>query len=182
MSPSLIWHRPAVADRTKKEVGSTGQGKREGEGMVGESDAPSNRTWSALGQVAKNMVGSGPSSKGFHTFTAVRTNSVPEEAVEKGARKPKDTQVGAQQTPHLPHHAAEAGDQMPAVKNNASLPSKKGESAADQVSSSGKGTNLSKGPAHEKRPTGTADTPGSRAVDLDSQEHSPSFEDGPRWV
>ena len=148
--------------------------------MVGESDAPSNRTWSALGQVAKNMVGAGPSSKGFHTFSAARTSSVPEEAVEKGARKPKDTKVGGEQTPHLPHHAAEAGDKMPAVKNNASLPSKKGSSDAVGVSSSGKGTNLSKGPAHEKRPTGTAATPGSRAVDLDSKKHSPSFEEGPR--
>ena len=166
------------------EVGSTGQGKQEGEGMVGQGDAPSNRTWSALGQIAKNVIGSGPASKGFHSYAAARAaHSVPDKAVEKGARKPKDTSVGGEQTPHLKHHAEGRGDEMPAVKDSASLPSKKGAQSGKEgteVSSSGKGVNLGKGPSQRARPTGTADTPGSRAVDFDKARHTPSFEDGPR--
>lgn len=170
---------------TVAEVGSTGHGKQEGEGIVGEGEAPSNRTWSAFGQVAKNIVGRGPTSKGLHTSAAARypsSSSVPKEAVDKGARKPKDTKVKGEQSAHLPHHEAGAGDEMPAVKNDASLPSKKGKSGSGQQGSSStseKGANLQKGPAHEQRPTGTSSAPGSRAVDLDKKEHSPSFENGP---
>lgn len=154
------------------EVGSTGRGKQEGEGVVGHDDAPSNRTWSAMGQVAKNILGNGPASKGFHTVGPRRaTSSVPDEAVDKGARKPKDPKVGGKQSAHLPHHEADTGDRMPAVKDSASLPSKK-KGATSQQSEH----------AQSSDPVGTEQGPGSKAIDADKREHSPSFENGPRWV
>ncbi|CAD6569895.1 MAG: hypothetical protein CYPHOPRED_003645 [Cyphobasidiales sp. Tagirdzhanova-0007] len=147
-----------------------------GEGMSGTSDAPKAGTGSGLGQAVKNMLGGGPTN-GFHTYARIRMpSSVPEEAVKKGARKPKEMDVGGEQTPHLPHHSEGQGDKMPAVRNSASLPSKMGDKSstkANQVAATG--TNEGKGPSHEMRPTGTASSPGSRAVDPSQAKHSPSF-------
>lgn len=71
---------------------------------------------------------------------------------------------------------------MPAVKNNAGLPSKGGKTPSDKPS--GKrhaSTNAGQGPGQDARPTGTASSPGSRAVDPKTGTHSPSFapESGP---
>lgn len=168
-----------------EQIGSSGAGKQPKEGKVGQDSVPSAGTLSGVGDALKNMVGQGPASgKGFHTYAALRyPSSTPEEAVDKGARKPKDTGVGAEQTPHLPHHNAGEGDSMPAVKDNASLPSKKGsidDKKKKPAKASGKGTNAHQGPSGEERPTGTSGTPGSRAVDPSTQTHSPSFsQDGP---
>lgn len=151
--------------------------------MVGQDKAPSSGTASGVGDALKNMVGKGPASgKGFHTCAALHyPSSVPKEAEDKGARKKKDTGVGAEQTPHLPHHNAGEGDKMPAVQDNASLPSKKGNIDDDKKKPvKAKVTNKHQGPGAEKRPTGTSSSPGSRAVDEESQTHSPSFsKDGP---
>lgn len=154
-----------------------------GEGKTGTEEAPSSSTLGGLGQFAKNVIGQGPASgKSFHTYAGplrAKATSTPSEAVDKGARKPKDTGVGAEQTPHLPHHKAGEGDQLPAVKNNAGLPSKGGKTPSDKGE---KQTNSGKGPSHEARPVGTANSPGSRAVDPASSTHSPSWmpETGPK--
>lgn len=151
--------------------------------MGKKTKAPSSSTLGGLGEVAKNVFGGGPTN-GFHTYARLRyATGVPDEAVEKGARKQKDTGVGAEQTPHLPHHNEGEGDKMPAVQNNASLPSKQGKAEdipskkqADKEGSSvgKKGTNMGKGPGAETRPTGTQHTPGSRAIDPATSTHSPS--------
>jgi len=156
------------------------EGQQAGEGMGAKEEAPVAGTFKGAGQFVKNVIGKGPSAgSGFHTYARLRyPSSVPEEAVDKGARKPKDTGTGAEQTQHLPHHPAGEGDKMPAVKDNASLPSKKGNIDGDKkkpVKASGNQTNAGQGPAMEKRPTGTATAPGSRAVDPKSGIHSPSF-------
>ena len=122
------------------------------------------------------------SGKAFHTNAAARyPSSVPDTAVDKGARKPKTTGTGAEQTPHLPHHNEGEGDKMPAVKDNASLPSKKGNIDSEKTKpAKASGTNKHQGPFAEERPTGTSGTPGSRAIDTSTQTHSPSFsKDGP---
>lgn len=146
--------------------------------MTGTKDAPKNTTWSALGEQAKNFVGKGPAS-GFHTYARSRfPSSVPESAVDKGARKPKDTKVGGAQSEHLPHHAPGEGDKMPAVKNSASLPSKKGDASHQtkrSMSSKSAGQTATDYNQPGGRATGTATTPGSRAVDPESKIHSPSF-------
>lgn len=66
---------------------------------------------------------------------------------------------------------------MPAVKNNAGLPSKGGKTPSVKKSTGKrhKSTNAGQGPAHETRPTGTASSPGSRAVDPKTGTHSPSW-------
>lgn len=159
---------------------------KEGEGKLGKEEAPSASTLGGLGQFAKNIVGQGPASgKSFHTYAGplrAKASSTPSEAVDKGARKPKDTGVGAEQTPHLPHHNAGEGDQLPAVKNNAGLPSKGGQTPSGDKQQKTKGLNTGKGPGHEARPVGTASSPGSRAVDPGSSTHSPSWmpETGPK--
>ncbi|KAK9894962.1 hypothetical protein P389DRAFT_86836 [Cystobasidium minutum MCA 4210] len=153
------------------------------EGKKGTEEAPSSSTLGGLGQFAKNIIGQGPASgKSFHTYAGplrAKATTTPSEAVDKGARKPKDTGVGAEQTPHLPHHNPGEGDQLPAVKNNAGLPSKGGKTPSDKGE---KGVNSGKGPSHEARPVGTASTPGSRAVDPATSTHSPSWmpETGPK--
>ena len=149
--------------------------------MKGTSEAPNSGTFSGIGQAAKNVFGGGPTN-GFHTYARISMpSSVPEKAIDKGARKPKDTGVGAEQSPHLPHHPEGEGDKMPAVRDSASLPSKKGSksssssSPSSKLAAKGTGTNLGKGPSAEMRPTGTASSPGSRAVDPSKARHSPSF-------
>lgn len=119
-----------------------------------------------MGQAAKNFVGKGPAS-GFHTYARTSYPSVPESAVDKGARKPKEKDVEGAQNSHLPHHNAGEGDKMPAVKNNASLPSKQGDASHKKATQ-----------AHNvagDRKVGTANTAGTRAVDPSTQTHSPSF-------
>lgn len=161
---------------------------KEGEGIGSKEEAPSASTLGGMGQFAKNIIGQGPASgKSFHTYAGPlrnRSTSVPGEAVDQGARKPKDTGVGAEQTPHLPHHRAGEGDKMPAVKNDAGLPSKGGKKPAGKAPSGkrNKSTNAGKGPSHEARPVGTASSPGSRAVDPKTGTHSPSWmpESGPK--
>jgi hypothetical protein len=156
---------------------------KEGEGMGSKEEAPSSSTLGGLGQFAKNIIGQGPASgKSFSTYARLQAGakSTPSSAVDKGARKPKDTNVEGAQTPHLPHHQKGEGDQMPAVQNDAGLPSKGGKTPSDKKTTDGTATtkasaNEGKGPSHDARPTGTQDTPGSRAVDPATNTHSPSF-------
>jgi len=99
----------------------------------------------------------------------MRFPAVPESAVDKGARDPKDTNVKGEQSQHLPHHAPGQGDKMSAVKNSASLPSKQGKAGSP------KSFSTSTFASSDSRPTGTANSPGSKAVDPSTGTHSPSF-------
>lgn len=156
---------------------ASGQPLSPEEGMKGTSKAPAGTDDSnaaGLGQTIKNVFGGGPTQgqkTGFHTYTRLYNGAkaAPESAVDKGARKSKDDKVSGMQSPHLPHHKAGEGDKMPAVKNNASLPSKKGDASKQQV------RHASTKPG---RPVGTADTAGSPAVNPSSGTHGPSFKGG----
>lgn len=137
--------------------------------MVGTKEPASSGTLSGVKDFAANLVNKGPASRSFSTFAHMRFPAVPESAVDKGAREPKDTNVKGEQSQHLPHHAPGQGDKMPAVKNSASLPSKQGKAGSP------KSFSTSAWAASDERLTGTANSPGSRAVDPSTGTHSPSF-------
>jgi len=178
-TPSMKKFQPGQSGEQIGGAGSPKDGRQPGEGMSGTEKAPATKTGSGVKDFVKNLGGGGPTN-GFHTYARSRmpARAVPDEAVEKGARKPKDTGVGAEQSPHLPHHPPGEGDKMPAVKNNAGLPSKGGKTP------SGSGQQKSSFHTYAARystirPTGTANTPGSQAVDPNAGVNSPSDGSGP---